>query len=267
MKSMRTPCRRVALLPALLAAVCLAQPGAAQAQASTAPAPATAELPPDRLTVADEFLDLRTGPGRGYPQLFSVPRGDWVVIQMRHTDWFQVRSSEGKSGWVHRAQMERTLTEAGQQKTFRDVLLDDFLHRRIEAGAAWGLFKSEPVVKFWGTVRMSETLSAEFTLSQVQGVYSGSTLWHLNVMNEPWADQRISPFFSIGMGRFNNVPNRSLVSNATTYVKQGNVSLGVRYHLSERFVLRVDTTTYTAFLSDSGSGEYRSYTAGLSFFF
>ena len=43
--------------------------------------------------------------------------------------------------------------------------------------------------------------------------------------------------------------------------------IGVRYHLSDRFVLRADYALYTAFVADSRSTEYRAFTAGLSFFF
>ena len=41
----------------------------------------------------------------------------------------------------------------------------------------------------------------------------------------------------------------------------------MRYHLGERFVLRADYTLYTAFVADTRSTEFRSLSAGLSFFF
>jgi hypothetical protein len=43
--------------------------------------------------------------------------------------------------------------------------------------------------------------------------------------------------------------------------------VGLRFYLTERFVARVDYTIYTTFLSDVRTGEFRAYTAGLSFFF
>ena len=83
----------------------------------------------------------------------------------------------------------------------------------------------------------------------------------------PLADQRISPFFAIGIGNFKNIPNSSLVGALPTDAQLANASIGVRYYLTERFVLRADYTIYTAFLNDSRSGEYRALTGGLSFFF
>ena len=233
-----------------------------------AAAPAfAADEPLERLHVADPYLELRTGPGRGYPVFFVVARDESIEVELRHTDWFKVRTAGGKEGWVQREQLERTLTEAGGTKTFRDVMLDDYLRRRVELGMAWGTFKSEPMLKLWTSYRFAKSLNIEATVGQVQGVFSGTTLWHLNLNAEPWNDKRISPFFGVGIGKFKNIPNASLVNAVSTNANLANASVGLRYHISERFVARVDYTLYTAFLSDNQTGEYRAATLGISFFF
>ncbi|HJV96989.1 MAG TPA: hypothetical protein VJ608_13165, partial [Albitalea sp.] len=71
----------------------------------------------------------------------------------------------------------------------------------------------------------------------------------------------------IGVGRFKNIPNLSLVGAFNTDAKLANAMLGVRYHISDRFVIRADYAIYTAFVADTRSAEYRALTAGLSFFF
>ncbi|GAB4465274.1 MAG: hypothetical protein OHK0044_03720 [Burkholderiaceae bacterium] len=234
------------------------------ALAALAAAPAGAA---ERVQVADPYLELRTGPGRGYPIFHVAAREEWVEILLRHTDWFKVRTADGREGWVHRTQLETTLTEAGSRKTFRDVLLDDYLQRRLELGAGYGRFKAEPMLKVWGAYRFADALTFEGTVGQVQGVFSGTDLWHFSLNAEPWSDRRLSPFFGIGVGRFKNIPNASLVSATPTNANLGQASLGLRYHLSDRFVARLDYTFYTAFVSDARSIEYRAVTAGLSFFF
>lgn len=221
----------------------------------------------ERLKVADPYLELRTGPGRGYPVFFVAAREEFVEIELRRTDWYKVRTEGGKEGWVHRLQLERTLTEAGGTKTFRDIALDDYLRRRVELGAGWGRFKSEPMLKLWTAYRFSDTLAAELTLGQVQGLFSGTDLWHLNLQTEPWSDRRLSPFFGIGVGKFNNLPNQSLVGAVPVNAKLAHATLGLRYHLTERFMVRADYSLYTAFVADTRSTEYRAVTAGLSFFF
>ena len=226
-----------------------------------------AEPTPERLQVTDPYIELRTGPGRGYPVFFVAGRSEWIEIELRHTDWYKVRTEGGKVGWVHRRQLETTITEAGGTKTFRDVMLDDYLRRRVQFGAGWGRFEGEPMLKLWTGWRISETLSLEGDLGQVQGLYSGSSFWHVDLVSEPWSDRRLSPFFSVGFGRFRNVPQLSLVGALPTDAKLAHAGIGVRWHLTERFVLRADYSLHTAFVADTRSSEFKAFTAGLAFFF
>jgi uncharacterized protein YraI len=210
--------------------------GVSDADAADAVAPAAAEAG-ERLTITDPFIELRTGPGRGFPVFFVAARDQTIAIELRHTDWFKVRTENGKVGWVERRQLESTLTAGGA------------------------------MLKLWTSYRLSETLSLEGTIGQVQGVFSGTDFWHLNLLAEPWSDRRFSPFFGVGVGKFTNFPNPSLIGATTTDAKLANASLGARFYVSERFVLRADYTLYTAFVSDARSTEYHAFTAGLSFFF
>ena len=221
----------------------------------------------ERVQVTDPFIELHTFPGRGYPIFFVAARGEWIAIELRHTDWYKVRTAGGKVGWVTRAQLQTTLAENGLQQQFADVAFDDYLARRVELGAGYGRFHQEPMIKFWLSYRLSDTLSIESTLGQVQGVFSGTTLWHVNLQAEPWSDQRFSPFAGIGIGRFHNIPNQSLVNFQPTNARMADAIVGAHYHLTDRFMIRVDYAIYTAFVSDQRSLEYRAATAGLSFFF
>jgi len=238
-------------------------PAAAPAAASAAAVDGNAE----RLQITEAYIELRTGPGRGFPVFFVAGRDEWIAIELRHTDWYKVRTDGGKVGWVSRQQLESTLTAGGARKSFRDILLDDYLTRRVQMGVAWGRFKSEPMLKLWSSYRLSETLSVEGTLGQVQGVFSGTDFWHINLLAEPWSDRRFSPFAGVGFGKFKNFPNLSLVGAQTTDAKLAGGVIGVRYHLTDRFVLRADYSLYTAFVADMHSAECRAFTAGLSFFF
>ena len=221
----------------------------------------------ERVQVTDPYIELHTFPGRGYPIFFVAARGEWIAIELRHTDWYKVRTAGGKEGWVTRAQLQSTLAESGLQQQFDDIAFNDYLARRVELGAGYGRFHTEPMIKFWLSYRLSDTLSIESTLGQVQGVFSGTTLWHVNLQAEPWSDQRFSPFAGIGIGRFENIPNQSLVNFQTTNARLADAIVGARYHLSDRFMIRVDYAIYTAFVSEQRSLEYRAATAGLSFFF
>lgn len=245
------------------AASCLALAGAFALPAFAA----DDEKVTEQVQITDPYIEMRTGPGRGYPIHHVAARSEWIVITLRYTDWYKVRTANGKEGWVQRRQLETTLTEAGSNKTFRDVLVDDYLRRRVEMGASWGRFKAEPMLKMWASYRLAETINVEGSIGQVQGLFSGTDFWHLNLQMEPWADKRLSPFLGLGFGKFKNIPNTSLVSAIPIDAKLANAGFGVRYYLSDRFVIRADYSIYTAFVSDQRNLEYRAVTAGLSFFF
>ena len=221
----------------------------------------------ERVQVTDPYIELHTFAGRGYPVFYVAARGEWISIELRHTDWYKVRTATGKVGWVTRAQLQSTLAEGGLPNDFGDVRYDDYLARRVELGAGYGRFHRESMIKFWLSYRISDTLSFESTLGQVQGVFSGTTLWHANLQAEPWSDQRFSPFVGIGIGRFHNIPNQSLVEFQQTNARMADAIVGARYHLTDRFMIRADYAVYTAFVSDQRSLEYRAATVGLSFFF
>lgn len=240
----------------------------ALAAAAAMPSHAADDAPrSERVQITDPYIEMRTGPGRGYPIHHVAARAEWIELSLRYTDWFKVRTENGREGWVHRRQLITTLTEAGVSKSFRDIAFDDYLSRRAEFGAAWGHFKQEPMLKFWAGYKLADSIGIEATLGQVQGIFSGTTFWHVNLQLEPFNDQRISPFFAAGVGNFKNIPNQSLVAATPADAKLANASVGVRYYLTERFVLRADYSIYTAFLNDTRSGEYRALTGGLSFFF
>jgi hypothetical protein len=223
--------------------------------------------PPLRLQVTEPFIELHTGAGRGFPVFHVAGRHEWVEVILRHTDWFKVRTADGREGWVPRRQLETTVDEDGKPFTLYDIGLPDYLQRRVDLGAAYGRFKGEPILKVWSSYRVSDTLALEGTLGQVQGVFSGTDYWHLGLNSEPWSHQRWSPFFGVGVGRFKNFANATLVSAAVTNSNLAHGIIGVRLHLSDRFVARADYSIYTAFIADDRTDEFRALTIGLSFFF
>lgn len=245
------------------AALTLSTLSSAQTDAPSGPGLRGAE----RLQVNDAYLEMHTGPGRGYPVFFVVERRQWITVELRRTDWYRVRAEGGQVGWVQRKQLEATLTQAGVGKSFRDLVVDDYIARRLEMGGAWGRFKAEPMLKLWTQYRLADTIGIELSLGQVQGVFSGTDFWALSLTSEPWSDRRLSPFFSVGLGQFRNIPNASLVNNAPTDAKLAHATAGLRWYIAERFVARADASLYTAFVADNRSIEYRAFTIGLAFFF
>ena len=66
-----------------------------------------------QLFVTEPYLELHTGPGRGYPVFNVVPRDASVDVLFRRTDWFKVRTERGVEGWASQADMLKTVLADG----------------------------------------------------------------------------------------------------------------------------------------------------------
>jgi len=220
-----------------------------------------------RAQVVEPYLELHTGPGRGYPVTQVIERGEQVEILLRKTDWFKVRTSQGREGWVSRKQMEATVTEAGVPIRLRDVLMEDYRSRRVEVSFSGGLLEGDAFMMVRAGYRFHENLTGEFTLGQASGDFSSSLLYYASVLSDPFPEWRLSPFFSLGLGRFRNTPKATLVSATETDSNMANVALGARYYLTRRFVVRGDYRRHVVFVDQSRINEYNEASLGISLFF
>src|ERR1035438_10871324 len=66
-----------------------------------------------QLFVSQPYLELHTGPGRGYPVTQVVARGEAVDVLMRRTEWFKVRTEHGIEGWAYERDLLRTTLADG----------------------------------------------------------------------------------------------------------------------------------------------------------
>ncbi len=220
-----------------------------------------------RVQVQDPYMDMHTGPGRGFPAVQVVERGEWVEILMRKTDWFKVRTENGKEGWVVRSQMEKTLTGAGVRKNFRDVLMDDYLKRRLEVGFAAGRFDGDPSLSVRSSYRFNNFIVGEINLSQVSGVFSSSRIVDLSLQIAPYSDNRFSPYFNLGFGHFKNEPKAPLVNALDTSATTAVVGVGLRVYLTRRFIVRADFKNYVVMIDTDRNEEFQQWLTGFSFFF
>jgi len=220
-----------------------------------------------KVLVADPFLELHTGPSRGYPVFYVVDRGQHVEILKRHTDWFKVRAENGKEGWASREQMERTLTEAGVAQTFRDVLYEDYLARRLEFGFSVGRIDDDDILTGFFGYRLIDNLSVELSVASTVNDYSTTNLAYLSVVSHPFPDWRYSPYFSIGAGQFKSEPKATLINAQDIDGDIAVAGLGLRAYITRRFYARADYRRFIFLVSSDQTNDYDEYSIGLGFFF
>ncbi len=220
-----------------------------------------------KVKIVEAYIELHTGPGSGFPVFFVDQRGNKIKILKRKTDWFKVQTDSNKTGWVARKQLEKTLTEAGVKKSFKDILLDDYLKSRLEFGIASGLFESEQSFTLRLGYKLTPNIIFELAYTKIAGKFSSSTLYQGNFNLQLYPDARFSPFMYIGYGKFENVPSTSLVAAKSSTLDMANAGIGVKYYLSDRFYFRLEASTYVVLVGDNRSDEYSQINGGFSFFF
>jgi hypothetical protein len=148
------------------------------------------------VAVADPYLEMHTGPGRGYPIFHVVDRGESVEIIMQRTDWYLVRDADGDEGWVDQDQMELTLTGDGSEFDVERANVADFTNAKWELGVLAGDFGGANIVSLYGGYSLNPNVSIEAWGSQILGNFSNGWTASVNVVHEAWPDWRVSPFLS-----------------------------------------------------------------------
>lgn len=217
--------------------------------------------------IEDPFIDLHTGPGRGYPIFYIAERGDRITVVKRRTDWFKVVVPRGEEGWVHREQLMRTLDLDGDPIDLPGYALSDHAARRWEAGVQYGDFGGANVIGTYGALNISPNLSVELWFQQVLGRFSNSNMVNADIVHLFYADKRWSPFFTLGVGVINTSPKATLVAAEDRKDSTAHAGFGIRTYLTRRFVFRAEYKSYVVFTSRDDNEEVNEWKAGFSFFF
>ena len=250
----RTRLAWVALLVALAAQLVLIEPVLAAKEFRT-------------VAVADPYLEMHTGPGRGYPIFYTVDRGDTVSIIKQRTDWYLVRTERGKEGWVDRDQMELTLKPDGDTFTVKRTTQEDFTNARWETGVLAGDFGGANIVSLYGGYSLTPNVSLEAWGSQILGNFSNGWMASLNVVHEAFPEWRASPFFTLGAGVIHTEPKSTIVQGEDRTDQVGHVGAGFRVYATRRFVLRAEYKSYVVFTSRDDNEEVEEWKVGFAFFF
>lgn len=228
---------------------------------------ATARAEGLEVVVADPYLELHTGPGRGFPIVHVVERGASLRVLKRRTDWFHVVDGDGREGWVHRDQLTQTLVPAGERMQIDDPAREDFGAHRREVGVLIGDFGGANVVTAYGAYAFNGHLSGELALSHLLGNFSDGQVATLGLTHVPRPDWRIQPFLSIGTGMIRIQPKGTQVQTPERTDQLAYVGFGARAYLARRFIVRAEYKEYVVFTDRDENEEATEWKVGFAFFF
>jgi hypothetical protein len=218
--------------------------------------------------VADPYVELRTGPGQGYPVFHVVDRGQSIAVEKRRTDWFRVRTDRGQSGWVRIEQLQRTLDGQGGALTeIIDPDAEEFAGRRFELGMQLGDFDGASSVGVYGSWHLNPHVATELRVADLSGSFSDGWLVGADLQMQPFPEWRLSPFVALGTGVLRVEPKATLVQTEDRTDQVGHVGIGVRAYLTRRLLLRGEYSSYLVFTSRDDNEAIDEWKAGFAFFF
>ena len=219
------------------------------------------------VVVQDPYLELRSGPGRGFPVFHVVDRGASVELLRRRTDWIKVRGGDGTEGWVHRGQLERTLTPGGEPVTLPGPSPEARTEHRWEVGLVTGGLEGASVVGVQGAWAATPTLHVRADAAQLLGDYSNGWLGTVGVAHVFAPHWRVSPFVGIGGGVLYVEPKATLVQPDDRTDSTAYAGLGLRGYLTNRFLLQAEYRQFVVFTSRDDNEEIDEWTVSFVYFF
>jgi uncharacterized protein YraI len=224
-----------------------------------------------KLEVIDPYVEMHSGPGRGYPVFYVIEQGESVEVITRRPGWYEVRAQNGKVGWTTAAQISRTLQTTGEPADLPTVSYGNYLKNRWRVGFSTGQFSS-------GELQGSDTFSftagyrplswagielegGQFFNSDVKGKFYG-----LNILIEPYSAWKLSPLLIIGRGTLNIDVQPKLTPLNIDASDFNHVGLGVNYYLGRNFVFTGQYRSYSV-STDKSNERLKAWTIGFNTFF
>jgi len=212
------------------------------------------------VTVQDPYVEVHTGPGRGYPVFHVIEKGEIVRLQKQFTQWVKVTSQDNSSGWIRQDDVHQ-LTDAHGRRLTQE-------RQQGKAGqfslqVAIGTFDGENSSS--GTIGygLSEQLRFDLVLAQnTEGFLQGQTLY--GQVNLDFARQKLwQPYLNIGYGVFQS---DGQISGSSSFDALKS-SLGIRRKIISGLEGTVEYGNSIIFVSGSSNVHAESIKLGILAYF
>ncbi|HEY3658644.1 MAG TPA: SH3 domain-containing protein [Steroidobacteraceae bacterium] len=215
--------------------------------------------------VTDPFLEMHSGPGRGYPVVYVVGRDDSVTVLFSRTEWYKVRAPRGQEGWVRRADLARTVLESGEPAPIPPY--PEFATHRWEVGAGYGVFNHQNLVTGYVDFGLTDSLDAEFVIEQAFGTIDNRYVTTIGLRHTFMPEWKwFSPTAGIGTG-YQYIDDKVPPKPLENHNQMAYVSLGARGFITRRFMWRADWRKYDVFTHQNQNEEPEEWKFGLAVFF
>lgn len=220
-----------------------------------------------QLFITQPYLELHSGPGRGYPVTQVVGRGDSVDVVMRRTEWFKVRTERGIEGWASEADLVKAQLADGSAFTFNRGDRAGFIDHRWETGILAGDYAGASMISAYQSYSFNEQLKIELTVGQYLGNISNGYIAEIGLNHVFMPQWRFSPFVTLGTGLDHVSPKVTLTTPLDSTDQTAYYGAGARFYWTRRFFLRGEYRHHTVFTSKDQNEVKQEWKLGLAFFY
>jgi hypothetical protein len=218
------------------------------------------------LEVVEPYIEMHTGPGRGYPVFNVVEQGQNIEILKRKPGWYKIRSKDEKTGWTKASQLAHTLQPTGLPVDLPEVGHGDYLTSHWGVGFKAGQLEGANTFSASAGYRPFSWVGVEVEGGKIYDDSVTSDYYGANILVEPLPNMTLTPFASAGIGKFSfDSRQKVLVEDAgsPTYNSFGG---GASLYIGRNFVVRGEYRWYSI-STDDGSRGLNAWTIGLNAFF
>jgi hypothetical protein len=223
---------------------------------------------PETAIVRSAYLELHTGPGRGFPRDHAVAQGDEIELLARRTDWVRIRAPRGVTGWVPRRTLQAALGQpAPEPVDWLSLRALGERERGFEAGVDLGDFQGASLISAWTGYSLNESLMVQAEAGQFMGNVSDGWLGAVNVVHRPFPSWRIAPYFMVGTGLVQTDPRSTLVQSEARDEELLQAGLGADVWIARSLILRIEYRNVQISTDRDEREEVNQWKAGVSFQF
>ena len=220
-----------------------------------------------QVKVAEPFVEVHTGPGRGYPVFHVVERDASLTLLFQRAGWIKVETLRGRVGWVPRRALTATLDGEGQPPVMTRLGHEAFLSGHWQASVMMGELEGASSLSVALGYRFTENLTAEGMFSRSSGDFANTTLAGLNLQHQMFPRWRVSPYVLLGAGKASIEPRETLVRPENRDENYAVGGLGLKAYLSRGFVLRGEYRSYVLFTEENDNRNLEEWKIGFSALF
>jgi uncharacterized protein YraI len=223
------------------------------------------------LEVIDPYVEMHSGPGRGYPVFYVIEQGEQVDVITRRPGWYEVRTKDGKQGWTNTAQISRTVQTTGEPADLPTVSYGDYLKNSLRVGFNAGKMsgdqlESSEFFTFTAGYRPFSWGGFEIEAGRIFGLDVKGKLYGINLLIEPLTQWRVSPVLILGTGTMELKSQPKVQLLGIDDPKYNQYGLGLNYYLGRNFVAKAEYRSLSVSFNKEDVS-LKAWTIGFNTFF